>query len=511
MRCWPCPALLALAASRCGAEGPAAEAEYRTGEGELSRAAAFEPFESPWPAAQKYEDVDHSHNWCPLKAAILSGQVSFQDALRGQEVSMLFAHTKSPVSVQYNSSTRMIEGGLSVEVFEELARRSGFHWHKSVAVVDYVNRTNGEKDDDWLRWAAAHYDVVDWFAITVNRSQSGLAFAFPFINISPALVGKFEPKQPSLWERLFTLFAPFSPSLWLMIVVGFLLAAPFYMCIEHRGELENRGVAGGLGQAFYNTFGQCTGGGGFAPKTPAGKIYVLSASFLAMILVTSYTANLATQMVFDEVPVSSISSLDEAVARDLPICLRRDSPYAPWLAHAHPGIRIHLVDSEMEKLPAVQRGDCVAAVIGELWWDFASRMSLTNPKCQLETIGRKLLDMRGSFVSQATSRYCKEILMDIMAFRMHEMYLSGYLQMVEGLYIDDYQDVYCSSQVQSLEMQMQIRHMGGAFLVHGLVALLSIAISVYYGHCLVPGGSRSPKGSDAGSSSEGGGKESDFS
>lgn len=49
--------------------------------------------------------------------------------------------------------------------------------------------------------------------------------------------------------------------------------------------------------AVFISFVQFTGGGGFAPVTGLGKLLLVSYSFVVMLFVASYTANLAAFLV----------------------------------------------------------------------------------------------------------------------------------------------------------------------------------------------------------------------
>jgi len=222
----------------------------------------------------------------------------------------------------------------------------------------------------------------------------------------------------------------------------------------------------------------------------------MSASFLVMLLVTAYTANLASEMIIDKVAKSPISNIEEAITRDKKICVRKGSPFFRMLTRHYPDAQLFLVNNEADKFPAIPH-DCVAAVVGETWWKFEQRMAKYNPDCKLYAIGRNLMDMKGSFVAQATSAGCKEVVIDVMTFTMHSMYLDGFLTEVEDLYIDEFQDVYCPARrTVDSSSRMRPRHMFGIFLVHGMVSLVCIGVSIYTGNFGLPGCGKSYRSFD---------------
>ena len=98
--------------------------------------------------------------------------------------------------------------------------------------------------------------------------------------------------------------APFDWSLWLLLLVEMVVAAVILYIIESPettlaadGESDlAEGKITGLLDAFYWTFTTFTTYVDKAPKTPAGKVLMMAQGFYMVVLLASYTANLASAL-----------------------------------------------------------------------------------------------------------------------------------------------------------------------------------------------------------------------
>ena len=99
-------------------------------------------------------------------------------------------------------------------------------------------------------------------------------------------------------ERSFALFDPFTPELWGLLSLSMFLAAGFAVAIEWLPqEIRSCALVGALttyGQACYHVWGLLLGGEAESPPaTAAGRVLRLATNFIILVLVSTYTANLA--------------------------------------------------------------------------------------------------------------------------------------------------------------------------------------------------------------------------
>ena len=119
--------------------------------------------------------------------------------------------------------------GVWVDYLNEMATLGEFK-------IRYIPVSNASTSDHVSLWTACTQDVADGvkdmcvgnFWITPQRIGLGVDFITPATSDSFKLLTKLEKDKVSLYERLWTPFAPFSTGLWASIVVTWFLVAFLY-------------------------------------------------------------------------------------------------------------------------------------------------------------------------------------------------------------------------------------------------------------------------------------------
>mmetsp|Transcript_22670 Transcript_22670/g.55980 ORF Transcript_22670/g.55980 Transcript_22670/m.55980 type:complete len:466 (-) Transcript_22670:92-1489(-) len=131
--------------------------------------------------------------------------------------------------------------------------------------------------------------------ITHNRTMA-LRFAMPFYYSGYLVIVKMPTNEP----QPFSFFAPFDDMLWLAIVIEILLVAATFFLLEAPGispESESDLVEGYISSALdalYWSLSAFTTTLDKAPKTWGGKLMMLGHGWFMLIILASYTANLAS-------------------------------------------------------------------------------------------------------------------------------------------------------------------------------------------------------------------------
>ncbi|KAM8707037.1 hypothetical protein ACLKA7_011186 [Drosophila subpalustris] len=153
-----------------------------------------------------------------------------------------------------------------------------------------------------------------------SERESGVDFTIPFMNLGIAILFRKPMKEP---PKLFSFMSPFSGEVWLwlglgymgvsisMFVLGRMSPAEWdnpYPCIEEPTELENQ-------FSFANCLWFSIGallqqGSELAPKAFSTRAVAASWWFFTLILVSSYTANLAAFLTVESL-VTPINDADD--------------------------------------------------------------------------------------------------------------------------------------------------------------------------------------------------------
>ncbi|KAL0830572.1 hypothetical protein ABMA28_002724 [Loxostege sticticalis] len=208
-------------------------------------------------------------------------------------------------------SSKTLEGndryeGFGIELIDELGKMNGFNYTFDIQEDGVYGSYNAKTG----RWTGMMEKIMDGradFAITdltiTAARQKAVDFTSPFMNLGITILYKKPTKQP---PDLFSFISPFSLEVWgwlagafvgvsaLLFVLGRMAPEEWqnpYPCIEEPETLDNQFT---LANSFWFTLGSVlTQGSEIAPiavsTRTAGSVWW----FFTLIMVSSYTANLA--------------------------------------------------------------------------------------------------------------------------------------------------------------------------------------------------------------------------
>ncbi|KAM7360866.1 glutamate ionotropic receptor kainate isoform 2-T4 [Cochliomyia hominivorax] len=214
--------------------------------------------------------------------------------------------------------------GFGIELIEELAKKLGFSYTfrlqadgKYGSLDKTTNTWNGMIKE--IMEERADLGITD-LTMTSDR-ESAVDFTIPFMNLGIAILFRKPMKEP---PKLFSFMSPFSGEVWLwlgmayvavslsMFILGRISPPEWdnpYPCIEEPTELENQFT-------FINCFWYAIGtllqqGSELAPKGFSTRAAASFWSFFTLILVSSYTANLAAFLTIESLstPIENVEDL----------------------------------------------------------------------------------------------------------------------------------------------------------------------------------------------------------
>jgi hypothetical protein len=179
---------------------------------------------------------------------------------------------------------------------------------------------------------------------------------------------------PTELQRIFFWTAPFSNGVW-AILAGSIIAAAIFMPFLEHGKNEQFGhdhhdlsLAGHslylavMGPSMLDTF---------APESAGGRAAVALHSFSLLLIISSYTANLAAQFTTSSPPIQAVQSVDD-IAGSLSMCSRYSTTLATLLNSTQPDALATLTTNNTYELAtlgarqaivAMLEGKCAAAIV----------------------------------------------------------------------------------------------------------------------------------------------------
>ncbi|XP_055383679.1 glutamate receptor ionotropic, kainate 2-like [Condylostylus longicornis] len=236
----------------------------------------------------------------------------------------------NPYGMLKSSTTKLVGNdryeGFGVELIQRLAEKLGFNYTFQIHKDNQYGAYNVETNTSTGMIREIMEGRVD-LAITdltiTSQREAGVDFTIPFMNLGIAILYKKPQKEP---PKLFSFMDPFSKEVWMYLGLAylgvslslFILArlSPMewdnpYPCIEKPIELENQ-------FSFSNSLWFSTGallqeGSEIAPKAPSTRTVASIWWFFTLIMVSSYTANLAAFLTVESLssPINDVNDLAE--------------------------------------------------------------------------------------------------------------------------------------------------------------------------------------------------------
>ncbi|XP_063242513.1 glutamate receptor ionotropic, kainate 2-like isoform X1 [Bacillus rossius redtenbacheri] len=248
-----------------------------------------------------------------------------ENTLRNKTLIVLISLTKPYIMTKISKEALFGNDryeGFGIDLIKEMGSMLQFNYtfvlHNDSS---YGNIKNGE----WTGMIRKIRDGVVDLAITdltiTAERESGADFTMPFMNLGISILYKKPKKAP---PELFSFMAPFSLGVWgcmLSVYVGtsvllYLMGriCPYewvspFPCMEEPDELENQFS---LGNCMWFTIGSLLQQGSeIAPIASSTRMAALALAFFKLILVSSYTANLAAFLTIETTtsPFTDVKSL----------------------------------------------------------------------------------------------------------------------------------------------------------------------------------------------------------
>jgi len=201
--------------------------------------------------------------------------------------------------------------GFDIDLLQSLASILGFTYD----IQDMGYPEGNETYTDLLFRRASNADLImTYWTHTVERMAT-FSPLFGHVDYSGVLTSHPRaPGESTFHDRFKTFFRPFEPSLWAALLVLVMLAGFNDWTLERK-------AGGKLADSIYEAWAGALWGGFEYPKSRSSAIYQITLSFIMLIVVSAYTANLAA---FLTIPISLPFSPSDAPRRS------RSAPFPRW-------------------------------------------------------------------------------------------------------------------------------------------------------------------------------------
>jgi len=241
----------------------------------------------------------------------------------------------SPFAVQDDTAPRGWTG-YNIELMDEIAALLGCTYE----IIDIAYPAEGET---WTQHAintARLGDLTMSFWYKTAERIKDLAFIDGHIDVSPGLVARRElvdEEDPWSWNSMTSFMLPFKWELWGCLLLMVLGSGVADWLIERKRSEDAR-----IGASLYEYAAGFLWGGFEYPLTTASKIFQIIMGFALLIVVSTYTANLAAFITLSQSPGLSATSVDDAMVNGKALCME-EGGYNNRITANFPRMRYELI------------------------------------------------------------------------------------------------------------------------------------------------------------------------
>jgi hypothetical protein len=399
-------------------------------------------------------------------AKVMSKQVSLINSLKGQVVTFGVEQSGQAdfAYFTFNTTSGYPKGGYFYDLINQLSSAGGFSVEYRQAPLKSDSQTNQQ-------YALAVTPAVDvhagrWIADTAGNRQAGLDFSTELNDASQVLVS---PSGPALADNTWGFAQPFTNQLWGIIVCFLAVHSLFGAMFKDKSERAQ--------DYIYWHFGKFAGA-----ADPDGEKQIhmqlldLAFCFVIFILMASYTANLATFLIATVSIVPSVTSLDQANAASMKICVQSGAATVATLTTFYPDI----IQVPQPTNPALglATGQCVAAFMTMADYTIMLSRQALNAKCNFVVVGGVVKKYSGAW--QLTSDfgekgYCTSFLNQVLTALLLNLKSTGYFTTTFQNNVDIQTDVVCPAD-PILSISLGPENVKGIFYLYGFCFALCVAL-----------------------------------
>jgi len=134
-----------------------------------------------------------------------------------------------------------------------------------------------------------------------------------------------------------------------------------------------------------------------------GQILNIGFCFFILIMMSSYTANLASNLISANVLSTPLSSINDADSRGIPVCVLAGTVAQTALQSSYSQLKVVPIYSLFvsDLIQAMKEGQCQGSVMSRSDWDMAQLDSTCNSQCNLVAPDTSFRYISGGNILQA--------------------------------------------------------------------------------------------------------------
>lgn len=259
--------------------------------------------------------------------------------------------------------------GFLVHMLQQLATVIGFRIEWSV-VTPPTNLLQAASTDGFTAYAFAEMNQTCSLWPSPASSERRLYFrqTVPLLSYNfQVITTRPQYDVPTKLQRIFYWAQPFSAGLWCLLMASIVIASiamPLFergiseqfSDVSSKGELVGHSLyLSAMGPSKFDTF---------EPSTAGGRFFGALHAFSLLLIISSYTANLAAQYTTSSAPKQAVSGISSLVSPDLAACARSSNTLTVLLNSSYPDVLATLTPANTFELSTLGSRHAVEAMLG---------------------------------------------------------------------------------------------------------------------------------------------------
>eukprot|EP00546_Thalassionema_frauenfeldii_P007342 CAMPEP_0178910596 /NCGR_PEP_ID=MMETSP0786-20121207/9184_1 /TAXON_ID=186022 /ORGANISM="Thalassionema frauenfeldii, Strain CCMP 1798" /LENGTH=595 /DNA_ID=CAMNT_0020582863 /DNA_START=106 /DNA_END=1889 /DNA_ORIENTATION=+ len=437
---------------------------------------------------KKFQNLQAKHRDPLLLNNASSGLVEgdileLEDALSGLEISVLLRTGGRYFNLTENGTINETNPGFIPQVLDEVAKRGNFTWRDSYGVAKGVT--------DWkefLEWGVDAFDVhAEWWVQTPQRLKDRVLFPEGYLDASFVLVATTTNQNAfNVLQGFKTFLKPLTDTVWICIIAVIVISSTILGLIERTStrsqqqKNQNKSFLGPLYGCCMVTMQHVQ----VSLFTVGGKILCLSLAFWSLLIVSAYTANLASFFVIENtLSPSTIQSIEGAVALNTKICVWKGTSYDDFVEKKYPNgnyIRIDANNSQHYYDFGLKTDTCPYSIFTQ------ADLKTLRVGCDvaLVQVGKVLQSQEAGFAIRPHTEFCTSLVEDVFNYHLTEMKLEGKIDALWNDFVEEYSEcpsltnTDVDSNVDNTNaIRLGVQQMCGIFIFHAALTLIAILMT----------------------------------
>jgi len=416
-----------------------------------------------------------------------------RDILRGQNITVgLFQYQLEEVEEGSGSYRIPVENpGAAIRFLDELAEKGGFSWRDSYGIITSPDYSLNQTWTGLLHWTIDTYDLMgDWYLRTLDRLGTGIAFPEGWYDGSLIMVQK-KPDPNDFGYDFWAFISPFTSDVWWMLIgttVASGLVFAFLDFLNSKATKDEMELS--LTESLYATSIVFSGHLIHLPNHIGGKIMTFSLAFVSLLIISAYTANLASFLVLRNTPTLVVYDISDAIKYGMSFCVLESSTSEKTLREDYGQYPINIIPlpSIAETYHGVLNGDCdmVLTTVGT-FQQYEVNPEF-NPGCDsLEWVGRVVKPFVAGFSMRDSVVRCSSLLRDALSLHMIDLKLERrddrIWDDINGLCedkADTVERIDAAPSVEEVEesQKLGLDTMGGILAFHLILSTCAVAVAL---------------------------------